>query len=120
MILQMAIKYSRSYNETNIFGLGNAFYNYLIGNKIFEKEFDKIVIEEKECLCLLKDDETLLENRVPDVGVCRIRLVKSHDFPEKYATSKSTAEFLKNINTIFHEGQVEKIVIEKQDGAEII
>ena len=115
----MAIRYS-GYNEKNIFGLGNALYNFLMSNNILGKDFDRIYIEEKESICLLQDDKNLMEHNLPDNGVCIIELAKSHDVPTKYATLSKTAEFLKSINTLFSEGELKSITVKREKNAEIL
>lgn len=121
MLLQMAVRYGGSYNkEKNIFGLGNSLYNFIMVNNILEKEFERIHIVEVESICLLEDDKNLVENKLSNIGVCRIEISQTHDVPTKYATYQKTAEFLKNINNIFIEGEVKSITIKREKNAEIL
>lgn len=118
MILYMQIDMG-SYNSTQIYGLGNSFLNYIITNKTLEKDVRSLIIEQKECLCLLEDDKTIINYVNTSQVVFEILLSGKNINSRKYATLPNIIEFLKNINMLFENG-INKIKITKEKGAEIL
>jgi len=106
MILKMILDRG-SYRKDEIFGLGNSILNYLIANKILEdKEMDDIIIEKRECLCILEDDKTIHKYDSKENKVFEILINDGDVINTKYATLPKTIEFLKNMNTIFENGVI--------------